>query len=70
MRTFTNEDTTPSVKHLQVVMDGHNPKLGFFDENKKLVVLGSFACEKAASFFVEYFRKGGGMVTEGDYDDE
>lgn len=70
MRTFTNEDTTPSVKHLQVVMDGHNPKLGFFDENKKLVVLASFACEKAASFLVGCFRNAGGIITEGDYADE
>ncbi len=30
MRNFTDEDTFPSVKQLQVVMDWHNPKLGFF----------------------------------------
>lgn len=70
MRNFTNEDIFISVKQLQVVMDGHNPKLGFLDEKKKFVVLGTFACERAANSFLEYFCNGGGIVTEGDYKDE
>lgn len=70
MRNLTNEDTFTSVKQLQVVMDGHTPKLGFLDENKKFVVLGNFACERAANSFLEYFRQGGGIVTKGDYNDE
>ena len=70
MRNFTNEDTVPSVKQLQVVMDGRNPKLGFLDENKKFVVLGTFVCERAVNTLLEYFRQGGGLISKGDYVDE
>ena len=44
MRNFTNNDNFSSVKQFKVVVDGHTPKLGFLDENKKLVVLASFVC--------------------------